>query len=320
MRAAELPAVDDAVLVAIRAAAGSADTFRVDVVVPELPEAAFDTIGAYHIAGINVEVASVAGVAGVAGVAAGAAAGAAGAAVDAEHVGRAIVSCLRTDRADGLYATVVVDECEAALGLVYSSKESVVESMKCGRGVYYSRSRGGLWRKGDTSGAWQALKGIHFDCDSDALKFTVQQHGSPPVFCHLNRRSCWGGAQGLRHLEITLKERKATAPEGSYTKRLYDDAELLRNKLLEEAQELIEAENPDHVAAEVGLASGAVRRGAVRVGEARRGASGGGVQPGEVEWSGCVDETGAMLLCGRVERVWMEGGMIGRSTVGVVWA
>ena len=42
------------------------------------------------------------------------------------------------------------------------------------------------------------------------------------------------------------------------------------------------------------------------------------MQPGEVEWSGCVDETGAMLLCGRVERVWMEGGMIGRSTVGVV--
>jgi phosphoribosyl-ATP pyrophosphohydrolase/phosphoribosyl-AMP cyclohydrolase/histidinol dehydrogenase len=265
VRAAELPAVDDAVLVAIRAAAGSADTFRVDVVVPELPEAAFDTIGAYHVVGINVEVA---GVAGVAGVAAGAAAGAAGAAVDVEHVGRAIVSCLRTDRADGLYTTVVVDECEAALGLVYSSKESVVESMKCGRGVYYSRSRGGLWRKGDTSGAWQALKGIHFDCDSDALKFTVQQHGSPPVFCHLNRRSCWGGSQGLRHLEITLKERKATAPEGSYTKRLYDDAELLRNKLLEEAQELIEAENPDHVAAEVGLASGVVRceggRGAAR--------------------------------------------------------
>jgi hypothetical protein len=44
------------------------------------------------------------------------------------------------------------------------------------------------------------------------------------------------------------------------------------------------------------------------------------VQPGEIEWSGCVDETGAMLLCGRVERVWLEGGRIGRSNVVWWWA
>ncbi len=45
---------------------------------------------------------------------------------------------------------MVSDENGAALGLVYSSKESIAAAVESGRGVYYSRSRGGLWRKGDT--------------------------------------------------------------------------------------------------------------------------------------------------------------------------
>lgn len=49
---------------------------------------------------------------------------------------------------------------------------------------------------------------------------------------------------------MILRQRKASAPPGSYTKRLFDDADLLRNKLVEEAQELAEATEPDHVAAE----------------------------------------------------------------------
>lgn len=50
-----------------------------------------------------------------------------------------------------------------------------------GRGIYYSRSRGGLWRKGDSSGAVQELVALDFDCDSDALRFIVRQRGDPPV-------------------------------------------------------------------------------------------------------------------------------------------
>ena len=50
-----------------------------------------------------------------------------------------------------------------------------------GRGIYYSRSRGGLWRKGDSSGAVQELLALDFDCDSDALRFIVRQRGDPPV-------------------------------------------------------------------------------------------------------------------------------------------
>lgn len=60
---------------------------------------------------------------------------------------------------------------------VYSSKASIIEAVQSGRGVYYSRSRQQLWKKGDTSGAVQILKQISLDCDSDAVRFLVQQCG-----------------------------------------------------------------------------------------------------------------------------------------------
>jgi hypothetical protein len=60
----------------------------------------------------------------------------------------------------------------------------------------------GLWRKGDTSGAWQQLLSIRLDCDSDALLFSVKQMGAIPAFCHLNTRNCWGEDGGLSALEV----------------------------------------------------------------------------------------------------------------------
>lgn len=56
-------------------------------------------------------------------------------------VGACLAACARSDRPDGLFTTVVSDECGKTLGLVYSNGESVAESIRCGRGVYYSRSR-----------------------------------------------------------------------------------------------------------------------------------------------------------------------------------
>eukprot|EP00939_MAST-03C_sp_MAST-3C-sp1_P001053 g1053.t1 len=170
--------------------------------------------------------------------------------VSLERLGRAIVACSRTDRPDGLFTTVVANRLGVALGLVYSSAESIVEAVKSGSGVYYSRSRKGLWKKGLTSGATQTLHGVSLDCDVDAIRFTVEQHGKPPAFCHEGTTSCWGDQTGLGALEETLWQRRESAPAKSYTKRLFDDPKLLRHKLLEEAQELSEARDPDHVAAE----------------------------------------------------------------------
>ena len=172
----------------------------------------------------------------------------------AAQLGLAYAACIVTDRSDGLFTTVVCSRTGEALGLVYSSPESIVAALECGRGVYYSRSRHGLWRKGDTSGHIQQLHRLDVDCDGDALRFTVtQKSGSekPPAFCHLNTYTCWGPPRGLSHLEETMNDRLKSAPEGSYTKRLFDDPQLLRDKLVEEAQELSEADTPDHVAEEL---------------------------------------------------------------------
>lgn len=172
----------------------------------------------------------------------------------AEQLGMAYAECCRTDRPDGLYTTVVCTRQGEALGLVYSSKESIAAALAAGRGVYYSRSRHGLWRKGDTSGHYQVLHRIDVDCDADALRFLVTQQGRPhPAFCHLHSLTCWGGhsLRGLRHLQDTIADRIQTAPEGSYTKKLLDNPDLLRNKLVEEAQELAEAESEQHVAEEL---------------------------------------------------------------------
>lgn len=160
------------------------------------------------------------------------------------------LACLKTDRPDGMFTTVVCDPQGVCLGLVYSNKESIRAAFLERKGIYWSRSRNSLWRKGDTSGMYQELLGLSYDCDRDALRFMVIQHGEPAAFCHLMTRTCWGPERGLQKLETLMKERLKSAPQGSYTKRLFDDPSLLRKKLLEEVQELVEAEEPDHIAAE----------------------------------------------------------------------
>jgi phosphoribosyl-ATP pyrophosphohydrolase/phosphoribosyl-AMP cyclohydrolase/histidinol dehydrogenase len=87
-----------------------------------------------------------------------------------------IAAAWTSDRTDKLLPTVVTDERGVALGLVYSSEESLAESLKTGTGVYQSRKRG-LWYKGATSGDTQELVRVSLDCDQDCLKFVVRQKG-----------------------------------------------------------------------------------------------------------------------------------------------
>ena len=159
-------------------------------------------------------------------------------------LGDAIMAPLVSDRPDGLFPTVVVDERGVALGLVYSSAESIREAVRRRQGVYHSRSRG-LWVKGLTSGATQELLRIDLDCDRDGPRFVVRQ--KEPGFCHLDTRTCWGEEVGLGRLARLLRARRESAPSGSYTARLFADAGLLSAKLLEEAQELVEAGEREHV-------------------------------------------------------------------------
>nr|AAA33588.1 his-3 [Neurospora crassa]prf//1202293A gene his 3 [Neurospora crassa] len=155
-------------------------------------------------------------------------------------------SVWKSDRPDGLLPTVVVDEHDTALGLVYSSAARVNEALRTQTGVYQSRKRG-LWYKGATSGDTQELVRISLDCDNDALKFVVKQKGR---FCHLDQSGCFGQLKGLPKLEQTLISRKQSAPEGSYTARLFSDEKLVRAKIMEEAEELCTAQTPQEIAFE----------------------------------------------------------------------
>ncbi|KAI3620217.1 hypothetical protein CBS9595_002184 [Malassezia furfur] len=165
----------------------------------------------------------------------------------------ALLCAIKSDRQDGLFPTVVVSEpLSTSLGLVYSSPRSIRASLLTGSAHYESRKRG-LWHKGATSGATQNVVRVVLDCDEDAVEFQVEQHaGTEAVgFCHLtDRASCFGSLRGLAKLEQTLRARKASAPQGSYTARLFSDASLLGAKIREEAQELVEATEPEHVAFE----------------------------------------------------------------------
>ncbi len=159
----------------------------------------------------------------------------------------AFAAPLVSDRADGLWPTVVCDERGSALGLAWSSAESLRAALERGVGVYRSRTRG-LWAKGESSGATQELLAVATDCDRDALRFTVRQAGAG--FCHRATRTCWGEEQGLAALARRVIERASAAPPGSYTARLLADPVLLAAKLREEAGELAAAVSPVDVAAE----------------------------------------------------------------------
>lgn len=159
----------------------------------------------------------------------------------------ALAAPMVSDRADGLWPTVVVDELGVALGLAYSNAESLREAVRSRRGVYHSRRRG-LWVKGRSSGSTQDLLRVDLDCDRDALRFTVRQSGAG--FCHAGARTCWGACGGLPALADRIATQVRNAAPGSYSARLIADPALLLSKLSEEAAELGSAAGADHVARE----------------------------------------------------------------------
>ncbi|KAL9100825.1 MAG: hypothetical protein Q9187_009317, partial [Circinaria calcarea] len=166
-----------------------------------------------------------------------------------------ITTSISSDRPDGLYPTVVVNEHGLTLGLVYSNEASVEAALRLGKGVYKSRKRDGVWIKGETSGDSQDLISIDWDCDGDALRFMVRQKGDgrkarDQGFCHLKTSTCFGPYAGLSRLENTLQTRRKSSPPGSYTARLFNDSKLLQAKIMEEAHELCEAQSTADIAAE----------------------------------------------------------------------
>ena len=150
---------------------------------------------------------------------------------------------LVTDRPDGLWSTVIVDPLGIALGLAYSNYESLHHAIEHRVGTYWSRSRDGLWIKGETSGATQQLLNIRLDCDRDCLRFMVTQ--DPPGFCHRDTHSCFGQERTIQSVMERLLSRLNDSDENSFTRKLANDAQMLETKLLEEVKELSDASQMD---------------------------------------------------------------------------
>ena len=90
---------------------------------------------------------------------------------------------------DGLVPAIAQQhDSGEVLMMAWMSRDAVAETLATGRVCYYSRSRGALWRKGETSGQIQALVELRLDCDGDTLLLAVDQTG---VACHTGRRSCF---------------------------------------------------------------------------------------------------------------------------------
>jgi phosphoribosyl-AMP cyclohydrolase len=102
---------------------------------------------------------------------------------------------------DGLIPVIVQDAGGGeVLMLAWANREALERTLAEGRMVYWSRSRGELWRKGDTSGHVQHWETLRVDCDADAIVARIHQAGAA---CHTGARSCFfrdlaGGSGGSR--------------------------------------------------------------------------------------------------------------------------
>jgi phosphoribosyl-AMP cyclohydrolase len=92
--------------------------------------------------------------------------------------------------ADGLVPAIAQDaETGDILMMAWMNRESLRLTAEEGQAVYWSRSRGKLWRKGETSGHQQIIRDIRLDCDEDVILLKVEQKGG--IACHTGRRSCF---------------------------------------------------------------------------------------------------------------------------------
>ncbi len=168
----------------------------------------------------------------------------------------------------GLVAAVVQDAADGRVLMVaWQDAEAIEATLRTDEMHFHSRTRGRLWRKGETSGNVLHVVDAALDCDGDAILWTVRAEGPA---CHTGTRSCFDAtpdddaatrplsvaattpAQGFAWLETlwsTIAERARLRPAGSYTTRLLDaGVDLPARKVAEEAVEVLMAAKDDAVA------------------------------------------------------------------------
>lgn len=147
----------------------------------------------------------------------------------------------------GLVPAIVQDiTSKKVLMLAYMNKQSIEKTLEDGIVHYYSRSRKKLWKKGETSGNIQKLKGFYYDCDKDSLLVLVEQVG---VACHTGHFSCFFNpiveatnqkTDIIEELYSLLEDRRENPKEGSYTNYLFKEGlDKILKKVGEESSEVI---------------------------------------------------------------------------------
>ncbi len=180
----------------------------------------------------------------------------------------AFIEQLRFDAA-GLIPAVAQDWLDGAVLMVaWMNREAIERSLATGEAHYWSRSRRELWHKGASSGHFQHLRGLRYDCDADVLLLSIEQVGE--VACHTGARSCFyddgpqpsaGGPDALpppadvcTELARLIRSRRERPEPDSYTNRLLEggDNRILK-KIGEESAEFVMAckdDDPAAIAAE----------------------------------------------------------------------
>jgi phosphoribosyl-ATP pyrophosphohydrolase/phosphoribosyl-AMP cyclohydrolase len=147
---------------------------------------------------------------------------------------------------DGLIPAIAQDASTGeVLMLAYMNEEAVRLTLESRIAHYYSRSRQNLWKKGETSGNFQEVKGFYYDCDGDTILLKVNQVG---VACHTGSYSCFFneviGAEKtkdtLSELYKVILDRRSNPKEGSYTNYLFEKGiDKILKKIGEESAEVI---------------------------------------------------------------------------------
>lgn len=150
------------------------------------------------------------------------------------------------DKLDGLLSVILQDtHTNQVLMNGYMNQEAYQKTLADGVVWFYSRSKGRLWKKGESSGHVQNVISMRLDCDQDALLIEVDPEGPT---CHLGTQSCFGDDDfNLQVLEKTIQEKIAEPKDGSYTKYLIEEgSDKILKKCGEEMTEVvIAAKNKD---------------------------------------------------------------------------
>ena len=162
----------------------------------------------------------------------------------------AFVECLNWESAEknteGLISVIAQSPSGEVLMNGFANKEAFYKSIDEKKLTFWSRSRNTLWTKGESSGNILKVLQLRADCDRDAVLATVEPQGPT---CHTGSWSCFGGeaiaSSSFQRLSNIIAERFSNPKPGSYTATLTDT--VVREKIEEEAEELIEAEGKDEV-------------------------------------------------------------------------